>query len=438
MSARPSVAEATATLPAVRDERLIPYCCVAIGGLAGALVTGQPALAALAAPFILALAIGLRRTAPLRVTARVTLDADQVLEGDVVTGRIALAWDGTLDARVLLHRLTGVVVRSPGDGAAWTLPAADGTVELPFEFEATRWGRHTVGELWLKSASPFGLLSWTGKLLDGPVLRVLPASERLTRLLDPAESHAVLGVHRSRRIGVGHEFAELRPYAPGDRLRDLNWGATARHRRPFVNRHHPELSGDVVIALDALVDGSGGATAALARAARAAWAVASIHLQANDRVGLAGLGSTVHWLPPAGGRRAKYQLLETLLRVGGAAAERAPPRRGALLPAVPPSALVVALTPLHDARFVTVLQAWRARGRAVAVIVIDTRDLLSAPASGADALARRLWALELEGRRRALTGLGIPVVTVADDGPVAPVVSALRRARRAPAMRRGR
>lgn len=227
----------------------------------------------------------------------------------------------------------------------------------------------------------------------------------------------------------------MRPYAPGDRLRDLNWSATARHRRLFVNRHHPDLSGDVVIVLDAFADGSSGSTAALARAARAGWAIASIHLQANDRVALAGLGGGPSWLPPAGGRRARYRLLEALLDIGGEVAGGTT-QGGTVWIAVPPSALVVALTPLHDPRIVGALLSWRAHGRSVAVVKIDTDDLLGEPGSAADSLARRLWSIEIDHHRRELTHFGIPVVTFG-DGPLAPVVSALRRVRRAPVVRRG-
>jgi uncharacterized protein (DUF58 family) len=419
-----------------RDERLVPYCLIAFGALIATLATGEPALAALAAPFVLALAVGLRRVGPVEVRARVALDADQVLEGDLVAARLELEWDEALEAEVMLHRLKGVAPTTPDVTLSWSLPAGTRSAELPIQLQATQWGRHTVGEVWLRLRAPFGLLSWTGRVAAGPTLRVLPGNERLNRLLDPAESRAVLGAHRSRRFGDGHDFAELRPYTPGDRLRDLNWRATARHRLPFVNRHHPERSGDVVIVIDAFVDGSGGSSEALARAARAAWALASVHLQANDRVGIAGLGDRTRWLPPAGGRRAKYRILETLLGIGGEAADPSRAQAAQARAAVPPAALVVALTPLHSPRTIRTLQAWRARGRSVAVAMIDTSPLLGEPASTAEALARRLWRIELDRHVRELTEVGIAVVTVADDGAISPVVAALRRARKAPAAAR--
>ncbi|MFW6079567.1 MAG: DUF58 domain-containing protein [Gemmatimonadota bacterium] len=510
MSARPAVAEGTAKLRAAPDGRLVPYGLIALGGLGAAVVVGEPALAALAAPFALALALGLRRTGPVAATARVVLDADQVIEGDLVTGRLELEWEGEFDARVMLYRLRGVAAVGDGTSVEGGTPALDGTnpedrpsavagasvdaptstedppraedapsvddpapvedpgraerdspaspdltsstltpswsrldaggaLEIPIRLRAKQWGRHTVGEVWVRLEVRFGLLSWTGRVVHGPVLRVLPGSERLTRLLDPAESRTVLGVHRSRRIGAGHEFAELRPYVPGDRLRDLNWSATARHGRPFVNRRHPALAGEVVIAIDAFGDdASTGSAAALSRAARAAWAVASVHLRANDRVGLSGLGGSTRWLPPGGGRLARYRLLETLLGIGGDAADPAAIRTGPHRPPIPASALVFALTPLQDRQSVETLVAWRARGRAVAVVVIDAIDpfLIGGPARGSEVLARRLWRLERDRRARELAELGIPVVVADAGGSIESVVTALRRLRGAPGVRR--
>lgn len=422
---------APVALPARRDGRLVPYLTIGAGALVLALVTGRPALVALAVPFVLALGFGLVRTGPLPVTARLTVDATRLLEGDEVRGVVDLDWAGRLDVEVLLRTPAGLVPVAP---ARWTLPATTGPVRLPVVLRADLWGRHTAGELWVRARAPRGLLVWQGRVAVGPPLRVLPRVERLNRLLDPAESRAVAGVHRSRRIGDGYEFAELRPYVPGDRLRDLNWGATARARRPYVNRHHPELSGEVLIVLDTYTDGL---PDVLARVARAAWSIASVHLQAGDRVGVAGLGGQWRRLHPAGGERAKYQVLETLLAMGGDAADQSThnwvPHR---LP-VPESALVIALTPLYRRNVVQVCQDWRARGRAVAVAVLDASDVLTPPATEIEAYARRLWDLEIGRRRAALSGVGIPVVTVA-DGLARSAVSGLRRAGRAHVVRAAR
>jgi uncharacterized protein (DUF58 family) len=424
----------TTRLPAARDGRLLPYAVLGLGGLGGAFLGGEPALAVLSMPFLAALALGLRALGAQEVAVSFELDEDQVMEGDEVAGRIVVAWDGRLHGQLMLHRLTGVEPKG-ADPLSWPLMDESGRAEVTVSLRATRWGRHPVAEAWVQLRAPFGLLAWTGAVHPGPILRVLPGTERLDRLLDPADSRAVWGAHRSRRIGDGHEFAEIRPYQPGDRLRDLNWTATARHGRPFVNRHHPDLAGDVVIALDLFDDGSAAGRAGVLRAARVAWALASVHLRANDRVGLTSLGGSTRWLPPRGGRRARYALLDTLLRIGGDAAGAPPLGAAGRSPPAPPSALVIVLTALQDPETVRAVSAWRARGQAVAVVRIDAGDGADATGTPAEALARRIVRLEVHSRERALARLGAPIVAMAPGEPVTHVVAALRRARRAPAVR---
>ena len=428
-------AEATVTLHPVRDARLVPYALFAFGGLAAALLTSEPGLVALALPFAIALALGLRRHGPIEVRARVELDADRILEGDTVDAVVTLEWDGEFDAQLRLHRLGGLAHADPDDAGTRHFPAARGGLRRQLRLTAVRWGRHRMAEVWLRLEAPFGLVTWTGRVLHGPDLRILPGREGLRRLLDPADSRAVWGMHRAHTLGDGHEFAELRPYGPGDRLRDLNWAATARRGSPFVNRYHPELAGEVILALDAFADGSDVANDALSQAARAAWALASMHLRANDRVGIVGFGGSMRWLPPDGGRRAGYRILETLLGIGrdAAAAERAP--GGALRPSIPGSALVIAMTPLHDPATLDILAGWRLRGRMVSVLLMDASGSMGPPADRAEALARRIWQLEISSRVAALGRVGIPVVPVPTDGSISPAITVLRNARRAPAVR---
>lgn len=416
----------TTLLPPSRDARLLPYGIVAFGVSGAALVFGKPAFLSLAVPFLIALALGLRRTGDVEVTARMTLLSDRLLEGDRIDGRLELSWGGRFDAEVLVHRLQGVATESgerPAD-FAWSAER----IGLPLQLHATQWGRHPLGEVWLRLRLPFGLVTWTGKVMTGPPVRVLPGTERMNELLSPTHSRTAWGVHGSRRIGDGHDFAELRPYVPGDRLRDVNWAATARHGRPIVNRHHPEVSGDVVIALEAFDDGSSASTEVLARAARAAWSLASVHIRANDRVGLVGLSGSSLWLPPGGGRLAQYKLMDALLRVGGEAADGATVSRRWV--DVPQSALVLALSTLHDEAAVLALLRWRSRGRSIAVVMIDPLTALPASPTASDRLARRVWRMELGQRAALLRRGGIPVVRAPVDGSMPSILSAMRRVQR--------
>ena len=130
------------------------------------------------------------------------------------------------------------------------------------------------------------------------------------------------------------------------------------------------------------------------RAARATWAVASMHLRAQDRVGLLARGRTAAWLPPRSGRRARLMLMDELLSVGRAAEDatrRRMPGRRVLVPA---DALVVGVTSLQSHTFAPNLIRYRRVGHATVALVIDTSDLLPEVEDRVDAAARRTWFAE--------------------------------------------
>src|SRR5262245_56197157 len=51
--------------------------------------------------------------------------------------------------------------------------------------------------------------------------------------------------------GRGIEFADVRPYIPGDEVRDIDWNVTARLGAPFVKRFVEEHELTVVLVVDA-------------------------------------------------------------------------------------------------------------------------------------------------------------------------------------------
>jgi uncharacterized protein (DUF58 family) len=409
------------------DLRLAAYCAAATVALVATLVTGRHELAAIGAPFVLLAVAGLTDRRPPKVRATVTLATDRALEGDEVLGEVNLDWEGEAELDVLLGPLPGVTPIDPAPVLGWALPSTRGPVSLPFTIRARAWGRHQLGELHVRARRPFGLVVWEDVVVEGPRLRVLPGPVHLDRLLHPSQPRAVAGVHLARLRGPGTDFADLRPYVPGDRLRDVAWAASARFGKPWVIVHHPERTGTLLLLLDASFDTSTASTEALARAARAAWAVAAEHLLAQDRVGLLTIGKTVAWLPPTAGRRARYLLLDELLSVGAVAEDWRAGRRPSGRTDVPPDALVVGVSTLRSFQFSRELLRHRRSGRTTAALVIDTSDLLYPPADGIQAAAQRLWRAELDVERHRLERSGIPTALVTGNA-VAPAVSVLRRA----------
>ncbi len=409
------------------DPRLPAYLVAGFGALIGAVALGSGEVAALAAPFLAFAAAGLALPRPGGVRGSVHVDVDRVIEGATLSGEIRVDWDGIAEVDVMLDGWRGVTADDPAPHVAWALAPGTGPVRLEFRMRAEAWGAHDLGTLWVRLRRPGGLLIEERRLAATPTVRVLPSPLRLDRLLRPAEPRAVAGMHLSRLRGHGSDFAELRPYQVGDRLRDISWATSARLGAPWVTVHHPERTGTVMLLLDAFFRDEDDSTEALALAARTAWAVASAHLRAQDRVGLQAQGRSVAWVPPQGGRRARWMLLEELLGVGGEAADRWRRQRRFGRPVVPADALVVGVTSLESHSFTRDLIHHRRVGHTTAALVIDTEPLLPSARGSLDATARRLWLARRDAERGALERSGVLTALVTPSGGVGPAISSVRR-----------
>jgi uncharacterized protein (DUF58 family) len=233
----------------------------------------------------------------------------------------------------------------------------------------------------------------------------------------------LVGGYASAFRGGGIEFEELRPYAPGDDVRSIDWNATARSGEPWVKRFREERAHTVLVLLDVSASMGFGTTGRtkLASAAHAAALVAAAAGRAGDRVGFAAFADAVRAaLPPARGAAHGWRLVR-------AVAEQAARPDGA-------TALAAAA-------------GWaleQARRRALVVLLSDFRDpALARAAAGAGgsplaALANRheLVSIVLEDpRERALAAAGGLRLVDAEGGGAARVLATgpKRRARYAAA-----
>ncbi len=428
-----------AVVAPVRDSRLVGYVTTSLALLTAALVLGRPVLVAGALPFATAVLLGTSMRRPIEIEGRFAASTMTPLEGDEVEITVEVPRPPGVTTHLHLALLPAWTVEEPDD--LHVIAPADGsTAVLHARIRPIWWGRLAPGELSVTHRGPGGLVMWEHVAKLPVSFRVLPPPERVRELLPPPASHALIGAHSSRVVGDGFDFAELRPYQAGDRLRDVNWPATARYGDPHVNRRHPERNGEVVLLVDTFADASGGHSevlqVALARAARAAWSICRLHLNAHDRVGLVARGRVSRSVPLGGGDRARYRLLEALLDLGGHVATG----RAEGIPVgqlrVPPAALVIALTTLVDPRIVGDLTALKAGGRSVAVVVIDIVDVLPPVVDQADDIARRLFRLRLDQQRERLVAEGIPVTIWGDGGSLSHVIASLRHLQHARLVRR--
>jgi len=116
--------------------------------------------------------------------------------------------------------------------------------------------------------------------------------------------------------GRGMEFEEVRPYVPGDEVRDIDWNVTARLGHPYVKRFVEERELTVLLVLDvsrSMRFGTAGQEK-LELAAELCAVLGFAALRNDDRVGLVLAGEKVeHFVPPKRGRSHVLRLLRDVL-----------------------------------------------------------------------------------------------------------------------------
>jgi uncharacterized protein (DUF58 family) len=125
------------------------------------------------------------------------------------------------------------------------------------------------------------------------------------------------GLHRSARKGFSVEFAEHRPYLPGDDLRYVDWRIAARSDRWVVKEFEEETNLRAVLVVDASRSmawrGAPTRLTKLQWANRLAAATALLLLRQRDAVGVVRLADTVEAIVPPRARLPHWRRLVAAL-----------------------------------------------------------------------------------------------------------------------------
>jgi len=410
-------------------SKLGAYAGLAAVGLIAALVLGRPEPAALAAPFALLLVVGLSLAEPPKVSALFELDAERQVEGEPVGALLELRAENTVPRLELLLDLPRGLSTDAPNPRLLRLYYGD-RPELEYPIRCDRWGAYLVGDVYARTQDRFGLLAFEQKLELPRPLKVYPRGEAVERLLRPLETQSFAGSQTPRVRGEGIEFADLRPFVPGDRIRRVNWRATARRGEPWVNETHPERNTDVVIFLDTFAEARDVASGTLDLAVEAAGSLAAHYNEEKDRVGLVAFGGVLNWLTVSTGIVQLYRVLDSLLDAEIFLSYAWKDIDVLPVRTLPPRALVLALTPLLDDRSVRALIDLRARGFDLAVIEISPVPFAEPGTGELDDLAYRLWQLRREALRASYLRNGVPVVEWQRGMPLQAALEEVRTFRR--------
>jgi uncharacterized protein (DUF58 family) len=411
------------------SPKLAGYGALVGAALLAALALRRPELVAVAAAFALPLSLALAFDRAPRVRLELSLDVERALQADEVTLTLDLEGDPVERLELLFDVPYGLAVVEGSPRMVLRL-AAEQEQELELRLRCSRWGSYLLGGVRIRAHDRFGVLLHEERLEPSLPLKVYPHAETLRALLRPQETQLSAGNQVARVRGEGIEFADLRPFTPGDRPRRINWRASARRGALWVNEAHPERNADVVLFLDTFAEARRTGPGTLDLAVGAAGSLAQRYLLHKDRVGLVSFGGVLNWLLPATGVVQLYRVVDALLdteivlNYSWKDLDVIPART------LPPKALVVALTPLIDKRTVAALLDLRRRGFDLAIVEIDPAPFVEPGEDELERLAFRIWQLRREALRSEYERVGVPVVPWRDGESLQAALEEVRSFRR--------
>lgn len=420
-----------------RETPLLMTLCVLVAwALFLGLLSGRYELFIVAVPLIVALLSARRGVVDGELHVETALSATRLMEGDRLILTVAVTSPRSVPFVHLLVMLPPTIAVISGEQRLVTRLRAGETHRHTLEVRSIARGVSRLGSLRLQLGDLSGLFQSQAERGETHEVRTYPYLSRVRHLPRPGHTRSSFGNYVSPRMGTGLEPGEIRPFTAGDDVRHINWRASLRTARLQTTHFHMEQNADIVLVLDTLAESGAPPHSSLDVSVRAAAALASAYLARNDRVGLIDYGGYLRWLKPASGPRQLESLLRTLLPADViftyvAKNLESLPRR-----AFPPQALVIAISPLLDERFLTTIPSIAAHGHDVLVLAVSpiASTATALPQSTLTDLACRLWALERRSYIDKLRDRGIPVI---DWDPTTPLEVALAALDPRP-IRRGR
>ncbi len=354
------------------------------------------------------------------------VSAERLAEGGRLTVTVTLTAIDPLPLIEILEFLQAPLELSAGNNRVVLGAAAGSETSWSYEVLCATRGRFSLGTFHLRLWERSGLGVAESREVQPKPVFVYPYVVSVRRVPRPLHTQASFGNYVAPRLGDGIEPGDIRPFAPGDRIRRVNWRASLRRGELYVTRFQEERNADVVLLLDAFADSGVHPFSVLDYCVRASAALAAAYLGRKDRVGFVELSGFLRWVKPATGRRQNEILAEALLPAS-AHSTYVVPKIDYLPPRVLPlQALVIALSPLLDRRFINTVVELAARGCDVIVLAVSpiepTRRALGR--SPSYNLALRVWALEWRVEIDALRRRGL---VIAEWRPDTPLEAALAR-----------
>lgn len=387
---------------------------VAIGLTAIAIMFRRPDLLVLATPAAVVTVWSVLTRPERAPVIEDRLGHTTIHEGDATSWRTDVTEADNIDLISVAVADMEWVERNPNRGAA-TAPVVKGVGSVRMHVRSMRWGRRELEALQVSASSPWGAFTYSA---DRPLhlLVTLPTPARFDSSAPVRPATGLVGSYRSVRPGEGSEFASVRAFQVGDRMRRINWNRSLRSDELQVNATWADQDTHVALVIDVgddlgVSEGLEGNASSLDTTVRAAGAIAEFYVRRGNRVSLRSFDPSVRIaIPPGSGQAHLRRMLDTLARVNAPLGrfQRAAGR------SMSTAEVTVVLSPLASPEALERAVAIGRRGGSV--VVIDT--LPSHVIDDDDPLLSLAWRIRLLERRRELRRaqeLGIAVTRW--DGP---------------------
>lgn len=185
-----------------------------------------------------------------------------------------------------------------------------------------------------------------------------------------------VGMDLSRFVGSGLEYAQSRPYVPGDAIKMMDWRITARLGKPFVKEYDTPKRTSLFIVVDTSAS-MGVSSTALTKHDLAVWIASAIGLIAQRRmspVGVIGGGERETRLNPTLNRGDLWRAIEPLRMTSLSEGTRLADRLGDLDVRAKRSSIFVIISDLHDPHAIPAIRHAAQKHDCIAIHLVDPAE----------------------------------------------------------------
>ncbi|MFC6705977.1 DUF58 domain-containing protein [Flexivirga alba] len=313
------------------------------------------------------------------------------------------------------------------DSGAVAGALGDGRTVSTLRWRPERWGTRYILGTRVAIYGPWGGYRYGTARLPGITMTTLPDTAAFDSKRALPHPQGLIGVNRSNTRAEGTEFADIRLFQAGDRLRRIHWPVSARTGTLHVRTSFAEQDTEVLLILDAStdyasVDPDDDAASSLDLGVRASAGLATHFLGRGDRVGLEVVGGMHHVRVPVGmGVLHTRRVLDCLGRTERGIGTGF--RTAAVRTRLRPGGVLLLVSPLLSP--MPLALAARLAQRGVTVLVIDCFPGDLPVDDPVMSLAVRLRLLEREREIRAIERLGVPVTKWRGAGSLDPALARL-------------